>query len=150
MDCYYILNFHYVIYIYNASKKFVKGIEEQFVNCALNTRYSSSYLLKVHQCRFENLPIYSNSYKKNTLKISHSFIVFVLKGRLIFNIFELGFFFLRIKNPKFSGSYFYMRLKIQGDFQTCIFVSKLQLHFEIPILTASSPLLCFYNANNLL
>ena len=29
-------------------------------------------LLKVHLCRFENLPIYSNLYKNNTVKISHS------------------------------------------------------------------------------
>ena len=29
-------------------------------------------ILKVRWCRFENLPIYSNSYKNNTLKISHS------------------------------------------------------------------------------
>ena len=29
-------------------------------------------LLKVHQRRFENLPIYSNSQKNNTLKVSHS------------------------------------------------------------------------------
>ena len=28
--------------------------------------------LKVHQCRFENLPIGSYSYKNNTLKIWHS------------------------------------------------------------------------------
>ena len=28
--------------------------------------------LKVHQCRFENLPICSCSYKSRTLKISHS------------------------------------------------------------------------------
>ena len=27
--------------------------------------------LKVHQCKFENLAICSNSYKNNTLKISH-------------------------------------------------------------------------------
>ena len=29
-------------------------------------------LLKVHECRFENLSICSCSYKNNTLKISHS------------------------------------------------------------------------------
>ena len=28
--------------------------------------------LKVHQCRFENLPIRSDSYKKEALKVSHS------------------------------------------------------------------------------
>ena len=28
--------------------------------------------LKVHSCRFENLPICSCSHKNNTLKISHS------------------------------------------------------------------------------
>ena len=30
------------------------------------------FCLKVHKCSFENLPIYSNSYKNNALKISHS------------------------------------------------------------------------------
>ena len=30
------------------------------------------YFLKVHSCRFENLPICSYSHKNNTLKISHS------------------------------------------------------------------------------
>ena len=30
------------------------------------------YNLKVYQCKFENLSICSNSYKDNTLKISHS------------------------------------------------------------------------------
>ena len=29
-------------------------------------------ILKVHQCRFGNLLIYSKSYKNSTLKISHS------------------------------------------------------------------------------
>ena len=29
-------------------------------------------VLKVHECRFENLPIYSNSSKNNSLKIPHS------------------------------------------------------------------------------
>ena len=29
-------------------------------------------LLKVHKCRFENVPIFSCSHKNNTLKISHS------------------------------------------------------------------------------
>ena len=29
-------------------------------------------ILKVYQCRFEYLPIRSNSCKNNTLKISHS------------------------------------------------------------------------------
>ena len=34
---------------------------------------SGNYVtLKVHLCRFENLPICSNSYKNNTLKISQS------------------------------------------------------------------------------
>ena len=37
--------------------------------------HSSIYdeaFLKVHECRFENLPICSNSCKNNTLKIWHS------------------------------------------------------------------------------
>ena len=36
--------------------------------------------LKVHQCRFENLPIPSSSYKNNKLNISH------LKYLLLFEI----------------------------------------------------------------
>ena len=36
-----------------------------------NSEASNSTILKVHQCRFENLPIFSSSYENNMLKISH-------------------------------------------------------------------------------
>ena len=42
----------------------------------LITTFMKSYisrLLKVHYCKFENLPICSRSNKSNTLKISHSY-----------------------------------------------------------------------------
>ena len=34
--------------------------------------YKTKINLKVHYCRFENLPVCSYSYKNTTLKISHS------------------------------------------------------------------------------
>ena len=36
-------------------------------------RHCDKIHLKVHKCRFENLPVCSWSYKSNTLKISHSY-----------------------------------------------------------------------------
>ena len=55
----------------------------KYVNKILKKRYMFNYTfnrsnftqpditLKVHQCRFQNFLIYSNSCKNNTLKISH-------------------------------------------------------------------------------
>ena len=70
--------------------------------------------LKVHWCRFENLTIYSNSYKNNTMKNSHSWpqefssyssvkFVFFLKSRLIFNVFYCFCMFVNKDFANFTG-----------------------------------------------
>ena len=41
-------------------------------NIILFSTHHVALILKVHSCRFENLPICSCSHKNNTLKISHS------------------------------------------------------------------------------
>ena len=106
-------------------------------------------LLKVHKCRFENLPLSSSSQKNNLLKISHQNTFYVLRYRhvryvksLITNIkrqqnmLKISLLFLRnlqtslvnnstiirIKNAKFSRYRFYINTNIQGDFQICISV----------------------------
>ena len=70
-----------------------------------NDRFSAvhnfSLILKVHHCRFENLPVSSSSYKNTKLNNSR---------------------ILRIKNAKFSGCCFYMNTNIYWDFQICISV----------------------------
>ena len=38
----------------------------------LKNNYFNNISLKVHQCRFENLPLCLRLYKSNALKISHS------------------------------------------------------------------------------
>ena len=95
--------------------------------------------LKVHQCRFENHPICSCSYKNNTLKILHPHseefssyspvkFVFFLKSRLLFNVCycvclqSLRSRIIRIKNAKLSGYYFDINWNLYGDFQICISV----------------------------
>ena len=63
------LFFLFFIHIFNIDKvrytMQVYGIKVPF-------RIKTKYKLKIHQCRIENLPICSNSYKNNTLKVSHS------------------------------------------------------------------------------
>ena len=103
--------------------------------------------LKVHSCRFENLPLCLCSYKNNTLKISHSWsydfsrylplkFVSSLKSRLIFNIYHFWMFvnklfacltcaYLKSKsffNVEFWTYYFHIKTKILADFQICISV----------------------------
>ena len=66
-----------------------------FLSCYLSYENLKTSHLKVHYCRFENLPTCLCSYKNNTLKISYKnnilryfpmkFVNF-LKSRLIFNI----------------------------------------------------------------
>ena len=105
-----------------------------------------NFLLKVHSCRFENLPICLCSYKNNNLKISHyqskEFSGYLpvkslnfLKSRLIFNIFYCFWVFVNSVNNislthiskskrgfdvKFSAYYFNTKTKILVDFQICI------------------------------
>ena len=105
-----------------------------------------NFLLKVHSCRFENLPICLCSYKNNNLNISHyqskEFSRYLpvkslnfLKSRLIFNIFYCFCVFLNSVNNisrthiskskrgfdvKFSAYYFNTKTKILVDFQICI------------------------------
>ena len=104
--------------------------------------------LKVHLCRFENLPICFLSYQNNVLKISHFYskefssylpVKFVnfLKIRLTFNIFYCFWMFVskfshisrahiskskRLLNAKSSAYCFHMKKKILSDFQICISV----------------------------
>ena len=47
----------------------VQKIGEFFENTFLERSRVTAYLLKVHKCRFENLPISLSSYKNNMLKI---------------------------------------------------------------------------------
>ena len=53
----------------------------------------SEQLLKVHQHRFDSLPVCTYSYKNNTLKILRYYsllkFVFFLKRRVLFNVFYL-------------------------------------------------------------
>ena len=43
-----------------------------YTNLRIRNTISKAEALKVHSCRFENLPIFSCSHKNNTLKMSHS------------------------------------------------------------------------------
>ena len=74
-------------------------------------------------------PIYSNSYKHNSLKIFHSLsqefssylpvkFVYFVKSRLFFNISRIS----KIQNAKFFEYCFYMNTNIQGNFQIRISV----------------------------
>ena len=76
------------------------------VPLALVFNFNSSTLLlflKVQQFRFENLAIYSCSFKKNTQKISHPVkFVLLLKNRVLFNRI---LFFLSICKQTFCKLY---------------------------------------------
>ena len=70
-----ILNFQYKNSTYSLlGKKILAGPVTYGENNSLNFKEKNSFIskfLKVHLCRFENLPISSFSYKNNMLKISY-------------------------------------------------------------------------------
>ena len=49
-----------------------------FMNVLANKK-SLKLSLKVHQCRFENLPLYLSSYENNMLKISYQNTFYILR-----------------------------------------------------------------------
>ena len=78
------INIIYIIYMYiyfdYTNKNFcrqTKHLNLSELNFSVVTKGFMEILdklapLKVHQCRFENLPLYLSSYKNNTLKTPHS------------------------------------------------------------------------------
>ena len=53
------------------SRKYLKYEAQNLAN-PISELWNLSMTLKVHSCRFENLSVYSYSYKNTTPKISHS------------------------------------------------------------------------------
>ena len=102
--------------------------------------------LKVHYCRFENLPVSSSLYENNILRISHENTFYFLRnvhGRYVKSLFtniqkqqnmQLAYFIriyklqgqirriFGIKKAKLSEYCLYMNTNIQRDFQICISV----------------------------
>ena len=53
-------------------QKHIRGNQSPYMNKDIHKAIMARTRLKVNECRFKNIPIYSFSYKNNTLKISHS------------------------------------------------------------------------------
>ena len=106
--------------------------------------------LKVHLCRFENLPIWSRSCENNTLEISHfkswelsSYLpvkfIFFVKIRLISNIFHC------LRKQTFRPSRCALSQKVKGvimwNFRHIIFhvktkiLTDFHIYISVPLIT---------------